>query len=106
MDTTAIAIAVIVAAVLLILLVRRKGPRRIGLDPRRSETARPRMARAEVSLSAADLAEVADLKARGRKIEAIKLVRERAGLGLKEAKEFVEHQDFGTAQRTGNPWGR
>ncbi len=31
----------------------------------------------------------------GRKIEAIKLVRERAGLGLKEAKAFVEALERG-----------
>lgn len=37
----------------------------------------------------ADLA-VAELVARGNKIEAIKLVRERTGMGLKEAKDYVE----------------
>ena len=36
------------------------------------------------------LAEVRDLVARGNKIEAIKVYRERTGLGLKEAKDAVE----------------
>src|SRR5688500_20284125 len=37
--------------------------------------------------------EVERLARAGKKIDAIKLVRERAGLGLKEAKEFVEALD-------------
>ena len=37
--------------------------------------------------------EVERLARAGKKIDAIKLVRERAGLGLKEAKEFVEGLD-------------
>ena len=36
--------------------------------------------------------DVQDAIARGRKIEAIKLVRERTGLGLKESKQLVERQ--------------
>jgi ribosomal protein L7/L12 len=40
-------------------------------------------------------AEVAELLARGKKIEAIKLVREQTGLGLKEAKDFVETLEAG-----------
>ncbi|MEV0274131.1 ribosomal protein L7/L12 [Hamadaea sp. NPDC050747] len=35
-------------------------------------------------------AQAADLKARGQIIQAIKLVREKTGLGLKEAKDFVD----------------
>nr|WP_121253478.1 ribosomal protein L7/L12 [Nocardioides ferulae] len=35
-------------------------------------------------------ADVRDLVARGKKIQAIKVVRERTGMGLKEAKELVE----------------
>ena len=37
--------------------------------------------------------EVERLARAGKKIDAIKLVRERTGLGLKEAKEFVESLD-------------
>jgi len=37
-----------------------------------------------------DLAEVAVLVRQNRKIEAIKLYRELTGVGLKEAKEFVD----------------
>ena len=40
--------------------------------------------------SETDLAEIRALAARGNKIEAIKRVRQRTGLGLKEAKDFVE----------------
>ena len=36
------------------------------------------------------MSEVRDLVARGNKIEAIKVYRERTGLGLKEAKDAVE----------------
>lgn len=36
---------------------------------------------------------VRDLLAKGRKIEAIKLYRERTGAGLKEAKDAVESMD-------------
>lgn len=37
---------------------------------------------------------------RGNKIEAVKLVRERTGLGLKEAKDFVDGIERGTAPAT------
>ncbi len=37
--------------------------------------------------------ELIDLVRRGKKIEAIKLYREQTGLGLKEAKEFIERLD-------------
>lgn len=46
-------------------------------------------------LPEAGLAEVGHLLGRGRKIEAIKLVRERTGLGLKDAKELVERLESG-----------
>lgn len=36
--------------------------------------------------------DVQDAIARGRKIEAIRLVRERTGLGLKESKQLVERR--------------
>ena len=37
-----------------------------------------------------DWSEVRAMYRRGQKIEAIKIVRERAGYGLKEAKDFLE----------------
>jgi ribosomal protein L7/L12 len=40
--------------------------------------------------------ELRDLVARGQKIEAIKRVREQTGLGLKEAKDYVEQLSRGT----------
>ena len=46
---------------------------------------------ASLSLNSSDAdAEVRALMAAGKKIEAIKLVRQRTGLGLKEAKDYVE----------------
>lgn len=41
-----------------------------------------------------DLQEARELMRRGRKIEAIKIVREKTGLGLKEAKDMVETPGF------------
>jgi ribosomal protein L7/L12 len=46
---------------------------------------------------AADLAEVSALLAGGNKIEAIKRVRELTGLGLKEAKDYVDSLPLGGA---------
>lgn len=40
--------------------------------------------------SAADQSDIIELLRQGQKIEAIKLYRERTGLGLKEAKDAVE----------------
>jgi ribosomal protein L7/L12 len=48
-------------------------------------------------LSSVDLVDVARALAAGRKIEAIKLVREKTGMGLKEAKDFVEGPAFDVA---------
>ncbi len=42
------------------------------------------------NLTSADQAEIQSLLERGRKIEAIKIVRARTNMGLKEAKEYVE----------------
>jgi hypothetical protein len=78
------------------------GPRRFSRAAEETPTARSGGAGL---LSEADLAEVETLLARRRKIEAIKLVRERTGMGLKDAKEFVEHRAGGGSQRSGNPWG-
>jgi len=73
---------------------------------RAAEEAPPGRSGGAGSLSEADLTEVEALLARRRKIEAIKLVRERTGMGLKDAKDFVEHHAAGGGQRPGNPWGR
>lgn len=96
----AITIAVIVVAVLLLVLLvmRRDRPRRIGGgDGRAPAPPRPREGGPSVpqdpalgNLSEADRAEIDREIASGRKISAIKLVRERTGMSLKEAKEFVE----------------
>jgi ribosomal protein L7/L12 len=50
----------------------------------------PTRATAQALVSQADLNEVRALLARGNKIEAIKRYRELTGLGLKEAKDFVD----------------
>ncbi|MCP5397265.1 MAG: ribosomal protein L7/L12 [Sphingomonadaceae bacterium] len=65
------------------------------LDQQRREATRS-FTRPAPAISSADAAqiladpEVQAALAAGRKIEAIKLVREKTGLGLKEAKELVE----------------
>lgn len=48
------------------------------------------------SLSEADLQEVHAMIAANQKIQAIKLVRERTGMGLKEAKDYVEALESGS----------
>jgi ribosomal protein L7/L12 len=45
--------------------------------------------------SAPAMGEIQDLLRRGRKIDAIKVYRERTGLGLKEAKDAVEEIERG-----------
>ena len=91
--------AIVVATVVgLLLLMRRDRSRRIGDGPNRPPA--PPLPRdgapgipqdpALHNLSGTDRAEIAQEIASGRKISAIKLVREKTGIGLKEAKEFVE----------------
>jgi len=96
MSGTTLLILAVIAGVALLLFGRRDKARRIGLDDP-DPTARQRMKAVDPQLSQGDRAEVARLLAEGNKIAAIKLVRERTGLGLAEAKEFVEHGDFGSA---------
>ena len=98
----AIVIVAIVAAVLVLVLLvmRRDRPRRIGGGDGPAPAPAPPQPReggpsveqdpALSNLSEVDRAEIEQLIASGRKISAIKLVRERTGMGLKEAKEFVE----------------
>jgi len=105
MSVTAIVIGLAVLGVLLVVLFRgRDRPRRIGLDrtrpPAGSSAASPPATGGE--LDPDDLAEVRALLGANQKIAAIKLVRERTGMGLKEAKDFVEQHDFGGP--AGDPW--
>ncbi len=52
-----------------------------------------------VTLSEPALAQVLDLLARQRKIEAIKVVREDTGLGLKEAKDIVDWMEVNIGRK-------
>jgi ribosomal protein L7/L12 len=96
MDTlvlAAIALAVLAVVVAVIVLRRRRqdssfGRMPLSLDDQAS-AASP-AARNSVVMSSADLATISALLAGGNKIEAIKRVRELTGLGLKEAKDYVE----------------
>jgi hypothetical protein len=101
MNAITIAAIVVVAIVAVLLLMRRDRPRRIGggdggpdrtpAPPRPHEGAPGiRHNPALSNLTEADRAEIAQEIASGKKISAIKLVREKTGMGLKEAKEFVE----------------
>jgi hypothetical protein len=116
--TTIILVAAAVAALVLVLLFRRGGERRIGLDSDRPEPARgrpdtaaprpaPEPQRQDIAgsgLAPEDMAEIGDLLVRGRKIMAIKLVRERTGMNLRDAKAFVDYCAASGGRRTANPW--
>ena len=100
-----IAVGAIILVALFIFLRRDGGSRRVGggdrPSPRSTRPARaerraaperaagPRVDRAS-DLPESVLEEIAGQIRAGRKIEAIKLMREATGLGLKEAKEAVE----------------
>ena len=101
-----IAVGAIILVALFIFLRRDGGARRVGgggdrPSPRSTRPARaerraapereagPRVDRAS-DLPESVLEEIAEQIRAGRKIEAIKLMREATGLGLKEAKEAVE----------------
>ena len=98
MNEITIAGIIVVAIVALVLVMRRGRPRRIGGGPERTPAPAPPRAPAPSipqdpalrHLSEADRAEIAQEIASGKKISAIKLVRAKTGMGLKEAKEFVE----------------
>ena len=68
-------------ALILVLLITRRGGRR------REDLLEPPAA---VQIPEALAREVRTLLAQGHKLSAIKLVRERSSLGLKEAKDVVE----------------
>src|SRR5690349_3036097 len=87
MDTTTLIIigAAAVFALIVVLFLRRLS---WGSSPGYTELT-PRAA-PPVRLDPAAESELRDMVARGQKIEAIKRVRELTGLGLKEAKDYVE----------------
>lgn len=85
----AIALIAVAFAVLIGRLLARDRP--TGRDPLTGKA--PRTVSPEQQAKAHDAAHDPDVLALardGKKIEAIKIVRERTGLGLKEAKELVE----------------
>jgi ribosomal protein L7/L12 len=88
----AIALAVLAVVVTVIMLRRRQdssfGRMPLPLDDNAFTT--PPARRNSVAISSADLAAISALVAGNNKIEAIKRVRELTGLGLKEAKDYVE----------------
>ena len=78
----------VVLLIVLAMAARRRGSGEMVERQRRSAP----IARRDAQEALAD-PEVAAALASGRKIEAIRLVRERTGLGLKEAKDLVETRD-------------
>lgn len=82
-STTLIVGALAILAVALVIWQRRRGVTVVSAAPERAE-------RQDAPLPADPDAAVAELVARGNKIGAIKLVRERTGWGLKEAKDYVD----------------
>jgi ribosomal protein L7/L12 len=89
--TLIIIVAAAILAVVVALLLRRLS---WGSSPGYTELT-PRAAPA-VRLDPAAENELREMVARGQKIEAIKRVRELTGLGLKEAKDYVEQLPQGT----------
>ena len=87
----AIALAMLAVVVTVIVLRRSWGS---SLDrsslPLAGERSKPPVRYNSVTISSSDLAAISALVVGGNKIEAIKRVRELTGLGLKEAKDYVE----------------
>jgi len=87
----ATALAVLAVIVTVIVLRRSWGS---SLDhqalPLADTRSNPSVHHSSVTLSSADLAAISTLVAGNHKIEAIKQVRELTGLGLKEAKDYIE----------------
>jgi hypothetical protein len=101
MNLTTVILGAALAALFALLFLRRDNARRIGgggprptpkPQPKLGGPARnaPKTGNRIDHLTEEALAEVAALIETGRKIEAIKLVREATGMGLKEAKEAVD----------------
>jgi ribosomal protein L7/L12 len=90
-----IAIAAVVVVVVVAVLVLRRGGGGGGVVvvPPRPEHSAPGAG----GPHAPGALGVSELLARGNKIGAIKLVREQTGLGLKEAKDYVDALEAGTA---------
>ena len=82
-----IALALLLIAVLAWLALRGRGGDMIDRQRRAAPTERPPADRKALSDRG-----VREAIARGNKLEAIRLVRERTGLSLAEAKELVESQ--------------
>jgi hypothetical protein len=105
MNAVTIAVIVAVAVVVVLLVMRRDRPRSIGGgDGRTPAPTQPydrgpgsRIDPALSNLSDVDRAEIEREIVSGKKIAAIKLVREKTGMGLKESKDFVE--DFLSGDR-------
>jgi ribosomal protein L7/L12 len=86
---TLAAIAIVILAVVAaVFLLRRSWGGSLSNTPRTPSAAQPSVPSAQIA--DAGLAQISALLARGNKIEAIKRVRELTGLGLKEAKDYVE----------------
>jgi large subunit ribosomal protein L7/L12 len=95
----------IIAAIVLIgliFVVRRFGRARVEPQPTRptppliagnSGTVTAEVDGQEIDIDPSVMADIRALLAEGNKIEAIKRVREATGLGLTEAKQFVESLD-------------
>ena len=88
----AIAIAVL-AIVAIVVMLRRSWGGSLSAPPPPLSAAQAGGPPAQIA--GAGLAEISTLVARGNKIEAIKRVRELTGLGLKEAKDYVESMPAG-----------
>ena len=92
----AIALAVLAVIVTVIVLRRSWGS---SLDhpalPLADTRSNPPVRHSSVTLSSADVAAISALVAGNHKIGAIKRVRELTGLGLKEAKDYVEAMPSG-----------
>jgi hypothetical protein len=87
----AIALAMLAVVVTVIVLRRSWGS---SLDraalPLPEARSRPPVRSTDISLSGPDLAAIGALVARDNKIEAIKRYRQLTGVGLKEAKDYVD----------------
>ena len=78
---------IVLGAVVALVVLRRSWGGSLSSTPAPS---RPQSSPPPMHIGELDLAEVSALLAGGNKIEAIKRVRELTGLGLKEAKDYVD----------------
>jgi ribosomal protein L7/L12 len=101
MNNTLIALGIVVAIVIVAWIVFTK--RRNANSSEFTGNVESTPASAPAGTTTDFAAELARLLAAGNKIEAVKLVRERAGLGLKEAKDFVESGTHDIAESGDTP---